>query len=326
MPKPAPETPVPISSASQPWTNAQLEFLSGFLHGSVFTADGGSYWTEHLREHPAKTVQRMIDAGMLTTAPLAAKLDGAFKATEIKSLLRERSLPVSGKKADCIERLVAADAAGMEAKVAGITTYVCTDTGMAIAEKYVALEDERNRVARDESWRRLCAGDVRGALGVVAEFERAQVFQRGLGVNWHNRPSREDVELTEAILRARPAILKDVVEADWRALQVAAVMLEMWGERSAKAWLPETFTGPTNLHREVAARMVLFAGQHQARLAQYCASGISKLEVSGCGESSCPACQQVAGRKYRTSDLPELPFPRCTSEMGCRCMVLPVFD
>ncbi len=91
---------------------------------------------------PAKVVQRLIDAELLALAPLSAKLESAFKATEIKALLRERGLPVSGKKADAIARLVEADRAAMEAKVAHITAYICTASGRALAEAYSTREED----------------------------------------------------------------------------------------------------------------------------------------------------------------------------------------
>jgi hypothetical protein len=306
-------------------TPAQLKFLSGFLNGSVFTAAGKSYWDDLLREPPASSVQRFVAAGFLAPAPLAAKLDGKFKATEIKEFLRECRLPVSGRKDQCIERLVAADAAGMEAKVAGITAYVCTPTGKELAEQFLAVERERSRIARERSLQLLQTGDLRGALATVAQFERQQVFQRGVGVDWGRGPDNEDVERLRAILAARPRILRGVPDDQWRTAQVAAGMMHMWGERSARPWLPDSFVGASNLDRETTVLMVLFAGQTKALLAQLQRSTITKVQVLGSGDGTCPACRQLCRRKYRIDELPEVPYEHCTNDLGCRCVVVAAF-
>jgi hypothetical protein len=324
--EPVMSQPPPQEVDSSRWSDAHLKFLAGFLNGAEFKADERSYWANVLGQAPAKVVQRLIDAGLLTPAPLSAKLESAFKATEIKALLKERSLPVSGKKADAVARLVEADRARMEAKVAHITAYICTASGRELAEGYLAREEERNRQARERSFELLRSGQLRQASSVVAEYERAQVFARGVGVDWSQRPSPEDLQQLQAILDARPAILKDVSSNDWSVLQQAAAMMELWGERSAREWLPAGFVGASNLDPETAVRMVLFAGGHRAKLEQYRHAGCSRVEISGCGEGSCPVCQKLCGKKYRVAQVPELPHPDCTHEMGCRCMILPVFD
>jgi hypothetical protein len=308
------------------WSNAHLKFLAGFINGAEYRPDDRSYWADALRQPTGKAIQVFVEAGLLSSAPLAAKLESALKATEIKALLRERGLPSSGRKAEGVARLVAADPAGMEAKVAGVVAYVCTDSGRALAQGYLDREEERKTLARRRSFELLRGGDLRQAALVVAEYERSQVFPRGVGVDWNQRPSSEDLRQLQAITEAKPGLLRDVVPSDWSALQLAAAMVELWGERSGREWLPEGFAGASNLDPETAIRMVLFAGGHRAKLEQYRQSGCNRVEISGCGDGSCHACRKISGKKYRVSQVPELPHPECTHELGCRCMILPAFD
>lgn len=268
----------------------------------------------------------MIETGLLKPAPLEAKLDSTYKATELKAMLKERGLPVSGKKFDCITRLVLSHKTEMESAVAHITAYVCTEAGQVLAKSYIDREEERERSAKARSFQLLCAGKLRDAGLVVAEFECEQVFRRGIGVDWSEQPSAESIKKIKAIREARPSILKNVSDKDWEGLQQAAAMMDLWAERSGSEWLPEGFIGASNLDAETAIRMVMFAGGHCATLAQLRESEITKVEISGCGEESCPTCKKMNGRKYRVSQVPELPHPDCTHEMGCRCMILPVFD
>jgi hypothetical protein len=39
----------------------------------------------------------------------------------------------------------------------------------------------------------------------------------------------------------------------------------------------------------------------------------------------CAACQALHGIDYSLNDVPELPYPKCTCEYGCRCYLHPVF-
>lgn len=299
---------------------AHFKFLSEFLNGRVFSGGGKSYWDQILGEASATTVQRLLAAGLIVSCPVSEKLERYFTAIELKSFLKARGLPVSGKKAACVARLIAADPAMMEAKAANITAYTCTPAGKVLAEQYVATEDEKLRIAHERSLRLLHEQNVRGALKVVFEYESQQVFQRGIGCDWARGPSDSDVARTIAVLNARPRLLKEMPEDQWRWAVYAAAMLEMWGERSAKKWLPPGFTGVARLHPETTVRMIAFAGMTAANLAQMRAGGmVKRVKIVGGDSSSCPACRAAANRSYRIDEAPELPREDCTSEMGCRC-------
>lgn len=306
--------------------HAQLKFLSIFLNGAGGPADYDLIWAEALNVNPSKLLAFMVGAGLLDPTSLAWKLNRALTAAEVKAMLRELGLAVSGKKADCVARLIAADHAGMEARVSFMTTYICSDTGRKQAEAYLRMEEENRRSAQTRSLEFLCAGKLHDARLAVSEYERRQIFKRGVNVDWHLPPSHEDICRLRAILDARPSILKDVTAQGWDTLQKAAAMMHLWGEHSGLAWLPAGFVGASNHHPNTAVRMVMLAGMHQADLRQYRELGNIDVAISPCGEDSCPACKGIGGRKYHVSLVPELPYPACTSDMGCRCVALPAFD
>lgn len=299
---------------------AHLKFLCTFLNGGVFAPDSKSYWAQVLGEAPAASVHRFLAAGLIVPASLASKLSGSFTANELKAFLRARGLPVSGTKANVIERLIAADPVLMEAKVANVTAYICTPAGKLLAEQYIAAEEERTRIAHERSLQYLQAGDMRKALAIVFEYESKQVFPRGIGCDWNRTPDRDDVARVQAVLNIRPKILRSLPGDQWGWAVYAAAMQEMWGERSAREWLPPTFTGVPQLGPETTVRMVAFAGSNAFSLAQMHSSGIKRVRICGGDDSrSCPGCRKVAARSYRISEVPELPFEDCTSSMGCRC-------
>lgn len=306
-------------------TPAELNFLSNFLNGFVHRAASDEYWFGLLQEPQLRTIKRLLDAGYVAPAPLAAKLASALTATELRTLLRERRLKASGRKAECIERLIEADPVGSAAAVSGIESYICTELGRELAEAFVMAEAKKRQTAEAESWRYLQQGDVRAAMAVVGAYRRDQM------IDWHDRdtgPSRDDsgrLQLILAILVARPRLLHGMGDDEWRTAQVAAAMMDLWGARVAGSWLPENFAGATNLDRETTVRMIMFEAKSRTDLAAFRASGITRVEVLGGGDS-CPACQEIAGKRFDLADAPTIPYEQCTSEMGCRCMLLPVVE
>ena len=82
---------------------AHLHFLSEFLRPQVLDDYRQSeYWQGVLRESPERTIKQMMADGMLVTADLSECLDHALKVPRLKTLLKERDLPTTGRKSDLI--------------------------------------------------------------------------------------------------------------------------------------------------------------------------------------------------------------------------------
>jgi|GEM_PF-6251262 len=62
------------------WSNAHLKFLAGFINGAEYRPDDRSYWADALRQPTGKAIQVFVEAGLLSSAPLAAKMESALKA------------------------------------------------------------------------------------------------------------------------------------------------------------------------------------------------------------------------------------------------------
>lgn len=158
MPKPpnAPPAPLPTRSIPTNWQTSKehLLLLSHFIHCSdvrLFTqscSGTASGWENKLNEPPQKALDRFISEGWLVPAPLHRQLGLSFNGTEIKSLLRERGLRISGTKDQGIERLIAADPEGIAAKVTPLRVYQCSPNARVIAEKFLIKQD-------DEKWGKL---------------------------------------------------------------------------------------------------------------------------------------------------------------------------
>ena len=104
-----------------------------------------------------------------------------------------------------------------------------------------------------------------------------------------------------------------------RSLRPKAAMMMLWGESHLREGLE---TG-TRFSGDVAARMLILSVNAQRHLREMRESGVLKEVEVGATDDSCEECKKLARRKYRLANVPELPYPACTHEMGCRCCYLP---
>ncbi|MGA7577942.1 MAG: SAP domain-containing protein [Desulfobaccales bacterium] len=322
-------TPLPpsIEEPTIEWqtSKAHLLLLSRFLYGQNTNDAIRLDWEDVLGEPTQKALDRFISEGWLVPAPLSAKIAVTFKATEIKALLKEHKLPVSGRKDQGIERLVKAVPEEMSLKVAPLDIRECSPEARTIAEQFVAEREAEKEAAVAKSLEQLHLGDLRGASLTVAQFEAKQVFPRGLGIDWTKPNTSRDVQLLKTIFESRPKILTGLAEAEWNPLRVGGAMMYLWGTNKASKWLPADFIGTSKFDNDTAIRMVLFHAQHRANVESWRGHGlaIKKVDLLG-SEDSCPACKKLAGKRFTIEKMPELPYEKCTHVMGCRCEALPV--
>lgn len=307
-----------------PPSKAHLLLLSRFLRPrDARSFDGDVHWRAVLGEPPERAVRRLMEQGLLEPAGLAERLEVKFTADELRRLLRGRGLPVCGHKADLARRLATEAPDVAERAVAGFDALWCTDAGRVLAQEYLAAERQQRRQAEEESLRAVREGRLRDAVRVVAEYERQQVFPRGVGIDW----DRLDLDAWEALLRrifaCRPGILAGVPEDRLEALRVAAIM-ELWGTNGCEdGWLPGGFETGARFDPSTAARMIVFHVTHLRDLEELRRAGVKAVRMLGCGEDSCEACRAIAAKVYPIARVPELPHPRCSHEVGCRCLVVP---
>lgn len=289
-----------------------------------------AYWDGPLGEPAGSAVQRFITLGWLMPATLVAKLDSRFRISDLKPLLKERSLRVSGRKDELIERLIAADETGMAALVAEMKVYECSPEARARAQEYKLEQAEKRATTEDRVLDQLCAHDFVGASQLVAAFEAVQVFSRGIGIDWSNHDASHNIGQLKLIFEIKPKILDGLADADWEPLRVAVGMMALWGTSEAKTWFPTSFVGVAKFDADTAARMLLFASNHKLRLVEYRQLSERGMRIKGFQVSattdSCQTCKKMAEKYYELNNLPELPHAECTHPYGCRCMVMPLLD
>jgi hypothetical protein len=158
------------------------------------------------------------------------------------------------------------------------------------------------------------------ATRIVASFEAQQVFPRGLGIDWAKKDVADDVRELEVVLRSSPRILSRISAEDLAALRLAACMTHLWGTTPKAAGLSMDL--PTAFDATTAARMLVFHGNFLRIRASLRHAGFRTVIVSGSNdERQCDGCHRIVGQ-YAIDHVPELPYEGCTSENGCRCLLV----
>lgn len=309
-------------------SKAHLLLLSKFIHANSFESfakhDYWKHWWDSLLGEPSqKAIKRFIDEGMLMTPDLNDLLSYKYKVTELKDMLKQRGLLVSGRKEEMIQRLTQADPDGMKKAVAELSLLKCTQRGHEIAEQYLEAEKEKLNNIERQVMEYLTRRKFREASMAVAAYETEQVFSRGIGIDWKHYNPNHDIEMLNTIFESKPNILVRLGNEKLEPLRIAAAMMTLWGENKAKQWLPADFETGLHFDNEAAVRMFVFYAHRQANLEQYRRGGVEYVEVFSAPDS-CESCKKLAGKHYKIDEAPELPNPNCTHEMGCRCNYLAV--
>lgn len=281
------------------------------------------YWKAVLREEPEGAIRRFAKEGLLQPPSLAELVDFKFKAPELKGLLRERHLKVSGRKEELIDRLIQADSSGMARATSGTELLKCSPETAQVVEDYLLRERELRKAVESEVLGLLGRGEYAKASQAVSVFEAAQVFPRGLGVDWTSRGSAADVATLRVISKGTPQILRNIEPSILGTLRLAAGAMFLWGGNTATPWLPDGFATGTHLDADTAARMLLFHASHVRQIEEYGELGVLTVEITPVSDDrTCAPCQAIQGRSFQLAAAPELPYPGCTSEIGCRCEAL----
>lgn len=234
---------------------AHLLLLSKFRNGDSPTRYRDiDYWETALGEKPANVIEQFIKEGMLEQAGLPELIAYKFNSSDLKSMLKENGLKVSGRKEEFIHRLIENDAKAMSEATKDIDLYRCTAAGVQLAENYLAAEKRKRESAEREIFDLLVREEYSKAVRVVAEYEASQVFPRGLGTDWKSYDGTSDVESLKTIFNSTPAILQRIEENRLKQLRLAASMMQLWGTNTARHWLPDGFDTGIHLDGDAGCR------------------------------------------------------------------------
>jgi len=287
-------------------------------------------WEAVLGGNPQFVIEQFIEEGLLEHPSLPDFLNIKFKIPELKAMLKNKGLKLSGNKNELICRLVDNDSVSMLEFAKGSDIYRCTATGSKLVEKYLTEENEKQEVAEKKTYEFLKQQEFIEAIRVMVQYESLQVFPRGLGIDWNTYESTSlfagMVDALKAIFKSTPAILqaKDFEESQLKQIRLAAGMMRIWGARTAQRWMPQGVDKTTLDAWDIASRMLDFHAYSLGMIQSFKEVGVRNVEVSGIADDrQCPECKKIDGKRFKLEDAPELPYVKCTCEMGCRCLLIP---
>jgi len=305
-------------------SQAHLLLLSKFLRPHTIEDYKNSsmlLWKHVLGETPSKAISRFLAEGMLERTDTAKSLEWKYKVPDLKKMLEERNLPISGNKSDLISRLIETDPNGMKKDISGLNVLLCSEQGHQISNDYLATEKEKRLNVEQQVLDALRNRKFKKASLLVSSFEAEQVFARGMGVDWQNHDSTRDIAVLKIIFASNPKILKNLNNEWSEHLRLAAGMMYLWGTGVAKGWLPPNLETGLVMDGDTVARMMEFHALHQINLAQYREWGNKSVKISTANDGrTCEACKKIAGKKFKIDEVPELPYEKYTCTIGCRCV------
>lgn len=309
-PLPAPAA----SSSTEPIirTLARSRLLSRFLDPvNPDFVTGVSYLEAALGESSGSAIQGFIRDGLLVPYSLTpGDPDGVqsiFSISELKEMLRERRIKVSGRKEDLARRLLASDFAGVSAAVAARGLMHCSASGAALANRY------------SRHYQALGSGVEEFALRVEAALREGKVEDAMLicsAFDQDRPPFRPEMQLIPCsrddimtALTDTPPALVPYSAAEIHEARIHAVMA-MLGIRRLPRFTKEmkpvhTLVAYVALHRD---------------LESWRRSGVVVgVAVLGSDDGPCEECKKLHDRVWPIKAVPELPNPACTTPGGCRC-------
>jgi hypothetical protein len=284
-----------------------------------------SDWQDFLNDSPQKVIDELISKDFLIHSSISSCLDLTYKVTDLKLLLKERGLVVSGKKDVLIERLIEADFQGMQSIVAN-DIYECSPNGRNLVEKYKAEKEiEKNKVVND-ALDFILSKNIKKACQIATDYQKQEVVyiskrQQSVSI----QPSVEtNIEFIEVIVNASPKILRGMSEKDLKNLRLWAALNFLFGLNKKGEELIEDFVGVPKFEPNISKNMMIFFAYRQRDFLKMKKAGLKKASIISC--RGCPEIAAIADKIMPINKLPELPYEKCTFIMGCCCSLMPSFD
>lgn len=309
----------------------QIEVLSQFRNGANPDTTPPEAWNTFWQQKLGIPFQRaavaLYDAGLLHEANLVAKLAASKTLVQLKAIAKREGLKVSGRKSELVARLVEHSSPEIISEFAKARIWVCSEAAQKIVQEHRENKKIELKQARVESLDLLRHRRLKQACDIACEYEQAQFYPRGIGVNWYDASGSMHQEL-KLLYAAKPKFHARRFGPLSSELRERAAMSILWGTEAFGDIFPKPALPDQATQISLFSRMLVFHGNHLRNLKQ-CqkleASGLEiKCEILVCEDENtyCAACLGDSGRVYRLEDVPELPHEYCECALGCRCTAI----
>ncbi|MHB1953172.1 MAG: SAP domain-containing protein [Sulfobacillus sp.] len=302
------------------WASSQphLALLEKFLSAREVKDWFLELWEPAFGTNTQRVIDGLVAHGALELAPTIA---------DLKVMLSSRGLKVSGKKAELIQRLLEADPKGMEVSYAHRMILRCTPAASQVVGRWKSECESAYETATDNVIAALRNRDFKEAIRTADVYRKNKfVLPRtpeaaAMMIKSAPRSLKERANDLAAVFTMRPKILRELQPEQWEGLYLNYAVGELLGRTAPEKCMPG-FTGVGVMNSATATRMLSFYVKHQggghSDLAQMRESGIKKVKIIGIG--GCEACAALNNKTFLLDELPELPYEKCTCDLGCRCV------
>lgn len=306
---------------------ARAEVLCQFRNGADpehIPPDAWQDFWAHKLGVPFRQASRALFAeGLLCEASPEAKLAASHSLAELKVLAKKLKLKVSGRKDELAARLVDSGDPGLLAQIGKVTVWTCSDEAQKIVEVHRADKKARLHQTRLATLELLRGKKLKEACELVCQYEQAQFFPRGLGVDWFTADKALHQNL-KSLFVAQPKFHKRRFGTVSSELRERAAMSVLWGTSDLGSIFPRAEAVE---QAELFSRMLQFHASYlrdMKQLRKLASDGMAvQCEILGTDDqnTTCSACLNDNGKAYAIGEVPELPHEYCECAIGCRCTV-----
>lgn len=277
------------------------------------------YVKQTIGENSESAIERFVRDGALIPSTIEETLECIFQATQLKKLLQEHNLKLTGSKGELIERLVLSDRAEMEKITQKSKVMKCSAMALELLSEYEKKKQLALDLAKKQSFNALKSNDPKSAYKIYVSYQRAHVIP-------DFESNSFQVEEIMSVLKSQPKILANVTAENLRQLKAIAGMHLLWPDETLESWLSSnSISGLKNDRIAINyllahARITEDIERHKEYAKQV------KIDFDSGDIDSCELCQALNGKVFDIDKVPELPMIGCTSETGCKCRIDTIFD
>jgi hypothetical protein len=277
------------------------------------------YIRQFIGETAECAIERFIEDGALISVTLEETFECIFQVAQLKKLLQERNLKLTGNKSELVERLVLSDRKGMEKIARKGRVMKCSETALEILSEFEKKKQLTLDNIKKQSFLALKSGDPKTAYRLFANFQKAYV-------NPSFESNSYQVEEIMNVLNCQPKILSSVTAENLKTLKAIAAMHMLWNDETLDDLISSNeLSGLKN--DKIAINYILVNARITEELAGYKEYAKQvRFEFDSGDIDSCDLCQPLNGKIFDISKVPDLPLVGCTSETGCKCRINSIYD
>lgn len=270
-------------------------------------------------EDTESAIDRFIRDGVLIPSTIEETLECIFQAAQLRKLLQERNLKLTGSKSELVERLVLSDRSGMEKIAQKGRVMKCSSTALELLSEHEKKKQLALDSAKKQSFNALKSNDPPNAYKIYATYQKAYVTPTFESNSYQ-------VEELMNVLNSQPKILSAVSKENLMLLKAIAGMHLLWQDESLVS-----LSSSNNLsglrNDRIAINYILAHTRITEGIERYKEYAKQvKIEFDSGDIDSCELCQALNGKVFDIDKVPELPMIGCTSDTGCKCHIDSIFD